>query len=139
MDNDPKKTAEAAATVIDKAAGAAKDVIEVAAETAKELAAMPQEIPQWMLDHERADAERFKQINDALAGLATKKDLQGLATEKSVRDVVHWQKNVITTAALISGGGKWFYRAVLITAPFIAALAVIFGGWKWLAAFLFKP
>lgn len=83
-----------------------------------------------MIDHEKADIERFKQITDAMANIATKEDLKGLATEASVRDVVHWQKNIVTAGEILSTGGKFSYKTILVLATLLGALSVITGAWK---------
>lgn len=92
------------------------------------------EVPQWMKDHIEADHEFQQKMIDLMPTLVTKEDMKGLATEKSVRDVVHWQKNIVAAVEIISGTGKWGYRAILVLATLLGALAVITGAWK--AAFV---
>lgn len=132
MTDDPKKEEGTAGKAIDKVAEA------------------PQDQPVWMTEHEKRDDERFneqkghfdrriEEQNKLIATLATKKDIEGLATDKSVKDLIKWQKAIIVGGTAISTGGKWFYRTVLILGPFVAALLVITGGWKTLVGFLFSP
>lgn len=103
---------------------------------------MEEEIPTWMKDHMDADAAFQKTMTDMLPNLVTKEDLKGLATEKSVREVVHWQKNIVAAGEIIAGGSKWGYRAILVIATLLGAIAVITGAWKavfvWAAALLPK-
>lgn len=99
---------------------------------------MNEDIPQWMKDHIEADHAFQQKMEALMPTLVTKDDLRGLATEKSVRDVVHWQKNIVAAGEILTGTGKWGYRAVLVLATLIGALAVITGAWKsaflWLLA-----
>lgn len=96
---------------------------------------MTDQIPQWMLDH-MEDDRRFqhKMVEEVIPSLATKADLKKLATEESVRELVHLQRNFLTAADILSRGGKWTYRAVLVLASLLTALAIITGTWKAFAA-----
>lgn len=80
-------------------------------------------------------AKSRKSIHEALEHVATKNDLKSL--EKSVRGVVHLQKNLIIAGDIASLGGKWGYRAILVLASLMTALGIIFGGWKLIFAFIF--
>jgi hypothetical protein len=91
-----------------------------------------------MKDHEAHDNRRFDEITERLKKLATKEDLKGLATEASVRDVVHWSKNVVAAANVLEGTGKWSFRAILALAALFGALGVIVGGWKAVIGFIFS-
>ena len=74
-----------------------------------------EEIPQWMKDHMEADqAFQDRLEKEVIPTLAKTEDLKGLATEKSIRDVVHWQKNIVAAGEMISGGSKWGYRAYAV-------------------------
>src|SRR5678810_507541 len=120
--------AEKARAVIDTAAEAAKVLVDNAT------------IPPWMKEHIQADhAFQEKMANEVLPTLATKKDLEGLATEKSVREVIHLYKNLEQAREILSGGGKWSYRALLVVAGLVGAVVTIVGGWKYLVALIFTP
>lgn len=95
---------------------------------------MTAEIPQWMVEHEIADNKRFEDMQTAMSLLATKQDMKKLATEESVRELVHLQRNFMMAAELVRGGGKWMYRAIQVLAVLIGALAVITGAWKGIIA-----
>jgi hypothetical protein len=92
------------------------------------------EIPQWMKDHIEADHDFQQKMVDLIPTLVTKEDIKGLATEKSVRDVVHWQKNIVAAGEIISGTGRFSYRTILILASLLGALAIITGAWKGILA-----
>lgn len=87
-------------------------------------------IPQFMQDHMAADLAFQEKMTVILSTLATKEDIAGLATEASVRDVVHWQKNIVLAGETISFGGRLGYRTILVVATLLGALAVITGAWK---------
>lgn len=97
---------------------------------------MKDEIPQWMKEHIEADHIFQQKMDELIPMLVTKDDLKGLASEKSVRDVVHWQKNIVTAGEIISGTGKWGYRAVLVLAALLGAFAIITGAGKGAIAWL---
>lgn len=97
---------------------------------------MNDEQPAWMKEHDASDTKRFNELDAKIAGLATKDDLKGLATEASVRDVVHLQRNFVHAAKLMEGGGKWSFRFIIALATLIGALSVILGGWKAAFAWL---
>lgn len=90
-----------------------------------------------MKAHDASDTKRFNELEVKMASLATKKDLEGLATEASVREVVHLYRNFSMGIQLLEGSGKWSFRAVIAIATFIGALSVILGGWKAAFAWLF--
>ncbi len=99
---------------------------------------MENETPQWMKDHIESDhLFQKKFIEEILPTLATKDDVSKLATEQSVRDVVHWQRNILQAGEILSVGGKFGYKAILILATFLGALSVITGTWKTILVWTF--
>ena len=101
-----------------------------------------EDIPQWMQEHIDSDLSfqkeysdsRIKFMEEILPGLATKDDLKLLATEESLREMIHTYKNFEQAKVLISGGGRWGYSVLLIIAGLIGATVTIVGGWKYLIA-----
>jgi hypothetical protein len=91
---------------------------------------MNEEKPAWMLEHEEADNLHFAELRELLKNQPTREDLAKLATEESVRDVVHWQRNIVAGIAITEGLGKWGYRAAIAIATLLGAMAVITGAWK---------
>lgn len=99
-------------------------------------------IIKWQADHQEEDARHFTNIAKALANqptkddlesfrasieegrklLATKADLDALATKTDVAEVVTAWRTIKLSAVIVSGGGKWTFR-------FILALAALFGAW----------
>lgn len=97
-----------------------------------------------MQAHEVRDEDRFaaqdKRFDSQDLMLAQIQDsIKGLATEKSIRDLVHWQKNLIMAGQFLTTGGKWSKRALLTVAAIIGAIGVILGGWKVIIGFFFVP
>lgn len=98
---------------------------------------------QWTRDHERHDDGRFESGAKQMALLATKEDMQELkallvdetgevrfATKHDVSPVIELYNTLAMSGKIVSGGGKWFSRAVLVTASLIIAFGVISGGFK---------
>lgn len=116
----------------------AKHIIDHAAETAKQvLEEARNEIPSWMQEHLTEEHQYHQKIDELIPTLATKKELKGLATEESIRELIHWQKNLIMAGAIVSSGGKWSKRALLALAAVIGSLGIIIGGWKVIWGFFF--
>lgn len=70
--------------------------------------------------------ENWKTAHDEIVGaLATKKDLEGLATQSDIKEIVNVFGNIKIAANVFAVGGRFGYKTLLITAGAIGALAVI--------------
>lgn len=81
-------------------------------------------------EHSADDARHFKAINEAIAALPTKGDMDKLATRDDMKEVLEIWKNVQLTGRILSGGGKWAWRTILVVAGIIGAVGIITGGLK---------
>lgn len=80
------------------------------------------EITQWQKDHERHDDERFSAIEETLANIPKRDEMDELI------------RNALTDSLFKAGSGV---KMTLITiATIIGALAVISGGLKWILGFI---
>lgn len=94
-------------------------------------------------EHEKYDDARFGGLESTLKSqptladlnslenkIPTKEHIANLATKDDIKEIVKIYDNMKLAGNIISGSGKWSYKALLILAGIIAAWVVIFGGAK---------
>lgn len=80
------------------------------------------EITQWQKDHERHDDERFSAIEETLASIPKRDEMDEIV------------RTALTDSLFKAGSGA---KMTLITiATIIGAIAVISGGLKWILGFI---
>lgn len=85
--------------------------------------------------HQLNDSMEFGKASDQRtliqeSVVAIEKKLETLATKEDVRGVVQAYKSFMLAEKIITGGGKWSFRALVVIATLIGALIVILGGFK---------
>lgn len=100
---------------------------------------MTNDQPQWMTEHEERDNERFAAQGKRFDEMATKRDLELLATKKDIQELLKTLESFNSAVKIVSSSGKWLYRFALVLASLIVAFTVISGGWKAIVVWLFGP
>lgn len=89
-------------------------------------------------DHTADDVRQFNALHEAIAALPTKADMDRLATKDDISELVAVYKNFQLAGRIISGGGKWTWRTIMVVAGVITMLGIITGGLKGFLALLFS-
>lgn len=97
----------------------------------------------WREDHERHDDKRFEEGTKLMSSLATAESVEKLhkllvdddgtprfATKRDVAPLLKFYNNIILSAQITEGAGKWISRTILWLAGFLIAMGIITGGFK---------